>query len=443
MSGASAEDVITAHLALNRFGLGARPGEAARLDDPRTWLRAQVLAPPAPLAHEAVLPGTAAVMETLLAARGMGDRQDVARTARERFRADVAACWTTRARSDTHFFERWLGFFVDHFTVSAVRTPVAGLWGAYVRDALRPRVLGRFEDLLLAVVRHPAMLLYLDNAGSIGPDSPAGRRRGRGLNENLAREILELHTLGVDGGYDQSDIQALAAALTGWTVARRPEHLSRGPFRFAARAHQPGPKTVLGRRVAEGEAGGVEALRPLARQPATARFVCGKLARHLLGAGAPAALVEALVTTWRDTAGDLSAVARTLVDHEAGWEPGPGRLKSPDDLVASLARALGVDEGEKLARAVDRLAQPTGRAPSPAGFEDTEAAWLGPEGLLTRIDLAVSVANRHHRRLADPVGLGRDLLGQALDEATARRLAGVGPRRGLILLFASPAFQRR
>jgi len=436
---------MDAHTALNRFGLGARPGEAAGLSDPQSWLQDQLVAPPAPLPHEAGLPDTATVMRAMLALRG-GEKTAMRQAARAQLESDVQAWWTSRRLTPAPFFHRWWAFWSDHFTVSAVKRPVLPLWGAFQRDAIRPHVLGRFEDLLLASTRHPAMLLYLDNARSFGPNSRAGAR-GRGLNENLAREILELHTLGVDGGYAQQDVQALARAITGWSVANKVEHLDRSDvqhgFVFRRRAHEPGSKTIVGHTVPAGRAGGEQALRHLARHPSTRRHLCTKLARHFVSDQPDPALIADLQAVWERSDGHLGQVGRALIAHPLAQDPTPAKLKTPQDLVASVLRAVADFSPRRLDGPARQLGQPAALAPSPAGWKDTSQAWLGPEGMLGRIDLAVRVANRSFRHTPDVPGLARELLGPAAPEPLLTTLAGPHPRQGLTLLLASPAFQRR
>ncbi len=222
---------------------------------------------PAPLPGD--LPNSGQEVAAFMAARrdkrANGDKKEFQEQTRDVYLAEVEARVAAAVTSDTPLLERLTQFWSNHFTVSAFRPIVRGFAGAFEREAIRPHVTGRFVDMLLAAEGHPAMLLYLDNALSIGPDSPAGLRQGKGLNENLGREILELHTLGVDGGYSQQDVEALARILTGWSVSRlnAPDP---GNFKFYDRAHEPGPKTLLGRRYAEdGRNEGVTALRDRGR----------------------------------------------------------------------------------------------------------------------------------------------------------------------------------
>lgn len=435
---------MSASIALNRLGLGARPGERAALSDPLGWAQAQLQGayePPEPIRG---LPNTVATMRSAFEASESMDRKALKREAGARLVTDTAAWWQTRLLTQEPVRERWIAFWSNHFTVSARKKSTTALWGTLQRDVVAPLSLGRFEDLLLGVVQHPAMLLYLDNQRSIGPNSRAGRR-GKGLNENLAREILELHTLGVDGGYTQADILALARVITGWTVARNVEQLQRGGFRFAARAHEPGAKTLLGQRVEEGLEAGEAAIRGLARHPSTARHLCRKLAVHYAGPNAPVDLHRALVSAWMETSGDLGAVAQALVGHPQVWRPGPVTLKTPQDLVTSLWRALSATSSRPRQEAgaqARKLGQPLALAPSPAGWEDTEEAWLGPEGLLGRVDLAVQFGTQAYRHVGTPRAFAEDLVGP-LSKPTRNALASASARHAMILFFASPDWQRR
>lgn len=213
-------------------------------------------------------------------------------------------------------------FWSNHFCIGATKSNMSRIMaGAYEREAIRPHIFGRFEDMLIAAESHPAMLDFLDNRQSVGPNSPAGRRRGRGLNENLAREILELHTLGVSGGYAQADVTNLARIITGWTVVGREGVLGfPGSFAFNAGLHEPGVTPLLGRRYDQpGKAQGIAALTDLARHPATARFIAMKLARHFVTDVPPHALIDKLALTFRQSGGDLPSVYRALIEDDAAW----------------------------------------------------------------------------------------------------------------------------
>ncbi len=428
-------------VALNRFGLGARPGEAPR--DPEAWLLAQLdrrVAPPAALRG---LPSAAETMAELTAVREQGERaqQALRRALRgEHLPREQAARTLTAVHSTRPFRERLVAFWSNHFTVSVRRGEVVPVVGAYEREAIRPHTCGAFADLLLAAVGHPAMQLYLDNWRSTGPDSRLGQRRGAGLNENLAREVLELHTLGVDGGYGQADVEGLAALLTGWGM--RPDT---GEVAFDPRRHQPGTKTVLGRRYGEGEAEGERCLRDLAAHPSTRRHVCRKLARHFAADTPPPEAVAVLEDAWEGSRGDLQAVSKALVALPSIRGEAPLKWKSPWELVVSAARALDwrSDDAAPLVASMALLGQPLWAAASPAGWGDEQAAWVGPDALLRRIEWSHEVARRvgGHR---SPSELGQDLLGDQLRPTTRRALAdATSPVEGLTLLLASPEFQRR
>jgi len=353
--------MLAESIALNRFGLGARPGDPMPAD-PRRWLLSQLdtyEALPAPWQSLPRTPVLAAGWVTQQRALRQAPqegratlREEHRRKDAENYRAAVGARLASSLQSPAPFAERLVHFWANHFAVSVDKNPVTGLAGAFELDAIRPHILGRFDDLLLAAVRHPAMLVYLDQERSIGPDSQAGRRARQrqrnngGLNENLAREILELHTLGVRSGYTQNDVTEFARALTGSTLpdaggvgADTPAPVE--PFRFAANLHEPGERRVLGRSYAAGGEEQARAiLRDLAAAPATADHIALKLARHFVADEPPASLVQRLAATFKKSGGDLPAVYRELVLAPETWAPGPGKFKSPWDWAVSSLRAL-------------------------------------------------------------------------------------------------------
>ena len=331
-----------------------------------------------------------------------------------------------------------------------------GLAGAFEREAIRPNILGRFSDLLLAVERHPAMLLYLDNHLSIGPNSSAARLVARraggrklGLNENLAREILELHTLGVDGGYSQADVSAFAGMITGWSIGGDTGRLrggESGRFYFRAAFHEPGARRLLGQDYREdGAAQGERALRDLARHPNTARHVAGKLARHFIADEPPAAAVERIASAWRRSDGDLASVYRALLGEPAAWEPELRKFKTPADYAHSLYRALAlpVEPGRGGLAAFELLGQRSFQPGSPAGWQDRSADWDGPSALMKRIEYAQQIGARLGSRI-DAAARAREVLGDSLSAATLTSLqrAQDGPQ-ALTLLLSAPEFMRR
>jgi uncharacterized protein (DUF1800 family) len=326
-------------------------------------------------------------------------------------------------------------------------------------EAIRPHVLGKFSDMLLAVEQHPAMLIYLDQAQSIGPNSPAGQRismRGgkqRGLNENLAREIMELHTLGVRTGYSQSDVTEFARALTGWTVSG----LGRGPaarmiggapgqFTFAEVLHEPGGRTIVGKRYDQaGEAQARAVLLDLAASPATAKHLSTKLARHFAGDDPPPALVERLSKAYLVSGGDLPVVYRALIDSPEAWAPQPVKFKNPWEWSVSALRALGLRDLEPQAAAgvLKQLGQPTWQPGSPAGWDDIAASWAGPDALVRRVEVAQRLAERAGSAV-DARSLAEKLFPGSLGAPTRTAIARAeSPAEGLALLLVSPEFVRR
>jgi uncharacterized protein (DUF1800 family) len=299
--------------------------------------------------------------------------------------------------------------------------------------------------MLLAVARHPGMGFYLDNVQSIGPNSPFGRRRDKGLNENLGRELLELHTLGVDGGYSQQDVEALARILTGWTIARLKDP-SPGTFRFVPQIHEPGDKRLLGRRYAESGVGeGEAALRDLARHPATSRHIATKLARHFISDAPPQAAIDRIAQRYRDTDGDLRQVTAAVIAEPAAWQAPFAKVKTPTELVIAACRASGLGDvpAEALVGSLRVLDQPAFVAPSPAGWPDVATAWISPEAVLRRAEWCQAFASRLPDP-PDPVAIAAASLGDALPDETLQAIRRAPDRRiGLALLLASPQFQRR
>src|SRR5258707_2590203 len=389
-------------IAPSRFGFAARDGElAAVADDPRGWVRGQLRHRPAQL--PASLPSAAAMVAATLQARQdkkAGETSDAKDELRAVFFAEIGARLQSAIARENPLLGRLVLFWSNHFTVSALRPVVRGFVGAFEREAIRPHVTGRFADMLLAVARHPGMGFYLDNVQSIGPNSLVGRRRDKGLNENLGREILELHTLGVDGGYTQKDVEALARILTGWTIARLNDP-SPGSFRFVPQIHEPGVKILLGRSYAEsGASEGEAALRDLARHPATARHIAVKLARHFIADAPPQAAVDRIAKRYRDTDGDLHQVTAAMVNEVEAWQTPFAKVKTPTELVISACRVSGLRDvpAEGLVGSLRVLDQPAFIAPSPAGWPDVAASWISPESVIRRAEWCQAFSNR----LPDP-----------------------------------------
>ncbi|MBX3594302.1 DUF1800 domain-containing protein [Sphingomonas sp.] len=490
-----------ASIALNRFGLGAKAG-ARPPADPRRALIDQFGAfdpRPAPIA---ALPRTQAIAAQLAdylaevrqlaqdarreravdggamkdqpagaaAGRGNGAARDPAMRARQFARQQgrdhyvnaIGARAQAAVATETPFVERLVHFWSNHFAVSADKITMIGLTGAFEFDAIRPHVLGRFRDMLFAVERHPAMLLYLDQAQSVGPDSMVGQaaaqrqqRQRVGLNENLAREILELHTLGVRTGYTQADVTEFARAMTGWSVAG----LGRGPaarvaglngepgsFIFAPRIHQPGVRTILGKKYDQaGEAQAAAVLDDLSVHPATARHIATKLARHFAGDDPPPALVSRLETAFLASGGDLPTVYRALIDAPETWATQPVKFKTPWEWSVSAMRALGTQEipSAAVVGLMDQLGQPVWRPGSPAGYDDIAASWAGPDAVMRRVEAAERLAART-RETIDARVRAAQLFPDALGAPTAQAIARAeSPAQGVALMLVCPEFLRR
>lgn len=455
-------------IALNRFGLGARPADPVPAD-PRRWLLAQLDAYEALPAPWKPLPRTGLLAQEWAqqqrAQRAAPEDQKSAvreaylRGGRQAYQAAIGARAASALQTATPFVERLVHFWANHFAISVDKQLVIRLAGGFEADAIRPHVLGRFEDLLLGAVRHPAMLLYLDQARSTGPNSPAGQRasrrqargqgNGQGLNENLAREILELHTLGVRSGYTQDDVSELARALTGWTlpdVVEGEADDAPATFRFVPGLHEPGSRTVLGRSYpAGGEEQARAILRDLAAAPATATHIATKLARHFVADEPPPGLVQRLADSYLASGGKLSVVYQALATAPEAWATGGGKFKSPWEWTISAMRALERRElpPNQMAKLLNQLGQPVWRPGSPAGWGDTAAAWAAPDALLRRVELAQRLAAQAGAAV-DARALAPRILPASLGDRTRTAIARAeSPATALALLFASPEFLRR
>lgn len=347
--------------------------------------------------------------------------------------------------------ERLVRFWADHFTVVAQGQRGQHLVTPFVEETIRPHVAARFEDMLIAVTTHPMMLAYLDQSRSIGPNSPAGRRRGDGLNENLARELLELHTVGVNGPYDQKDVRELAELLTGlgWTIERGME--------YRPERAEPGAETILGTSFSDRASFDTirEALRMLARHPATARHIAHKLAVHFVADDPDPALVTGLETAWRDSGGDLFVVTTMLLEHPRAWDAEARKVKPPFDFVQTALRALAVPPetiltpGKPGARGLFRrplaaMGQNWEHPLGPDGWPERAEAWITPPNMAARIDWAMTVPERVLDDLPDPRAFARAAIGPSLPETVAfaaRAAESRGEAIGVVL--TSPAFQRR
>jgi uncharacterized protein (DUF1800 family) len=493
--------------AANRFGLGPRPGELDAIGDPRDWLLGQ-LRPASALLEGEGLPTQQVAADALDSlqrelrerqasgepppseeerrARSREDAMNGSGTARGIVATEYRAAIDRRLTTGTPFIERLVAFWSNHLCVSpAGKIRLLTFPGLYDREVIRPHVLGRYRDMVLASARHPAMLLYLDNMQSIGPRSQAAERmasfdrgRERGLNENYARELLELHTLGVEGGYTQQDVEQLARILTGWTLQglpiaeaaaararqgsgpggrfrsrmmeqglRRAGFSRDAPFGFSFRPelHEPGSKTVLGRKYGEGESAGREVITDLCRHPSTARFLATKLVRHFVADEPPAGAVDAIATVFAETDGDLLEVSRALVALPAAWETGNRKFRTPQDWLVASGRALGVNTlPQRVGFVLRELRHPLWSPPSPKGFDDQMGPWADPDSLLNRAEFARTVASAVSRGGTDPAHL-LDVTGLDANEALAALVSdrSIPSAERVALLIGGPDFQWR
>jgi len=460
-------------IAANRFGLGARPGELSRIDkNPSAWLLDQLQGPPRQPALLKGLPGTASILAEVEQVRRMqreaklsSDKPspDVVRkfgsVVRRHYLQQTDARFRLAATTDFPFHERLVHFWTNHFAVSADKQPVSAMAGAFENEAIRPNLGGTFYDLLLAVEQHPVMIFYLDNQRSIGPGSTLAKRANRhsrngrqfGLNENLAREILELHTLGVDGGYTQQDVTTFAKVITGWSIGGAGERGrfaegTPGTFEFRENIHEPGSQFVLGKTYKqEGQAQGRAVLSDLAVHEATAHHLSTKLVRHFVADDPPPDMVSRLATVFLETGGDLPRVHAALVDAAEPWQQTFGKYKTPQDFVISTFRAFGrePENGKFVVGALEMMGQTPFRPGSPAGWPDTADHWGGADALYKRIEWSSAVARQAGSRV-NPLQLGETALGPALGEHTKTAISRAdSAEQGLTLLLASPEFQRR
>ncbi len=510
--------VIDSTAAVNRFGLGARSGELDRVHDAPGWLEAQIETGADGAQTFAGLPGSldylkresqyklekrefkqdgnsqrrallggdaGAPANGAVAAAGAQKKKalppeirEILRDMRDELLAEFSARFRLAATTDTPFMERLVHFWSNHFAVSLDKGPARMFAAPMEREAIRPHVNGRFADMLLAVETHPAMLRYLDNVQSIGPDSFIGERitarlsekgqqnkgKAGGLNENLGREILELHTLGVNGGYTQADVTELARAITGWSTPlpkdfdpdarfKRLALFGSGAppasaFVFRAAAHEPGARKVMGKTYAEGGfEQGKAILLDLARNPATANHLSLKLARHFVSDDPPRSLVDRMARSYLDHDTDLAAVYRTLVMSPEAWGQAARKFKTPQDFLISSLRAGSIDVGndpKPLLALLNTLGQPVFTPRSPAGFPDIASNWIDADALWKRVQAAEALSQRVALANVRPLDLAAGALGPHLDDETATAIKRAESMQvAVATLFASPAFQWR
>lgn len=502
---------LDAAIAATRFGLGARPGEieTAR-SDPRGWLQAQVrregadqpvpmpltAAPATPPMTPAPAPATAGTtvavastpvdapapppaMSPLLtgyaggatlpsmqqsfrawmafrdavkgAGKDLGARKVASVPLYQGLGREVLVRQRLAASTPAAFRERWTLFWANHFTTAAVKGQnVAVAVGPFEREAIRPHVFGRFEDLLVASSTHPAMLMYLDQAESIGPNSQAGQRRPRaGINENFGREILELHTLGADAGYTQADVTEFARALTGWSIGGpNAPTADQGRFLYRANIHEPGDRTILGRSYRDdGQGQARRVLADLASDPRTTERLSRKIAAHFVADDPPPALVGRLRASYLRSHGDLGTMAKTLIDSPEAWQPQARKFKTPNELLISGYRAVGAapqDPAKEIVGPLSAFGQRPFSSPQPNGWSDDAGAWAAPDAMVKRLTWAAAFSAYYAPKNLAPQQVADATLGARLTPATlsAVNRAETRPEAFTILLM-SPEFQRR
>ena len=364
---------------------------------------------------------------------------------RTQFESEAAYRQQMAVTSDRPLIERLTDFWAGHFCISCSKgEEVRVLAGAYEREAIRPFVTGRFRDMLGAVMHHPAMLAYLDNHVSFGPNSKAGQKQKKGLNENLGRELMELHTVGVKAGYNQTDVTNAARIITGWGIAGDKDPQP-GMFKFEPNRHEPGAFTVMGTPFAEGgEAQGEALLDMLAEHPATAQHVADKLVRHFVGDKASPELVQAVAKRFQETHGDLRETVIALVKAPEAWNAAPAKVIPPYDMAICCERVLALNtDPKKVVNFARVLGQPLWTPRSPNGFPDNDMAWAAPNALVKRFDYALQLSGQP-KNPPEPMELASALFGPALkpDMQTAIKRAA-SRREALATIVMSPEIQVR
>lgn len=434
---------------INRFGLGPKQGELASVrNDPRGWLFDQLnnmgsYRSPAVLN----LDYRKIVSEFQQAKKNKEPKQKKnARKAIKKFgfqyiQQELMACQHT-----THpLIERLVMFWSNHFTVSSRKQNVIPLIPDYVTHAIRGNLKGRFSDMLIAVEQHPAMLLYLDNVGSVSPNSVVGKRRKRGLNENLAREILELHTMGAVGGYQQSDVESLARIITGWGI-NKPTATEYATFNFRNRAHDAGTKVLLGTEYHnDGVEEGIRALKNIAQHPSTAQFIATKLVRYFVADNPPPRLIKNVAHTFLETDGHLNEVMIELIKNDETWRYSKAKFKNPYEFFISTLRALPVEISAKLVKkSFQALNFIPYTAPSPGGWPDDTSHWATADALKKRINWSYRFTRASQKEFGDAHQMIDTIVGKALSSETQKMVRGAGSKKeALALLFISPEFQRK
>lgn len=385
-------------IATNTLGMGARPGEIeACKSDPKAWVKAQIENPGALNENYAEAPSAAQLVTLQRRNRGRMRKKLVEKQDEEAFserrktlsafvshhNQELALRHAQAVESQTSFVERWAWFWFNRFTVSARDNHLRMVASAFEREAIRPHIFGRFEEMLTASTLHPAMIYYLDNVKSVGPNSAFARMHGGKHNENLGREVLELHTMGVGGGYTIDDITALSFGLTGWT-----HQVPKKGYAtiFKKNRHEPEPAVMLGKTYStHGPEQIHNMLSDLAVHPATAQHIAENLVAHFIAGPPSGSAIEALKDNFLETGGDLKALALTLVNLDEVWSQSGWTFKRPDEYLVSVGRALPVWEDHFNPKIAQLLGQPLMQAPGPDGWVQTGEDWINTENILIRL----------------------------------------------------------
>ncbi|MXP27015.1 DUF1800 family protein [Altererythrobacter indicus] len=460
---------------MNRFGLGAQPG-AAFSGPPKRWLLNQLEQYKARSSITDTAPKTSEICKELFdyykidhELRREGNKKANAKRLQELhieqlersnaiYHHFVQLRFDDAVATQTPFLNRLIYFWSNHFAVSADNMYMSRLAGPFEFDAIRPNLMGTFGDMLMSVERHPAMLLYLNQAISVGANSARAKKvkatssRKAGLNENLAREILELHTLGVLGGYDQHDVIEFAKALTGWTVAgmgRRRGVLEKGEevpgrFHFQQNFHEPGSRTIMGRVYSDQQEGQAKSvLADLAVHPSTAHHIAVKLSRHFAGDDPPQQMVDRLEKVFLESGGYLPALYREIIASPEAWVSSPVKFKTPWEWAVSAQRALGMLKTDNVWNLIKQLGQPVWRPRQPAGYDDIASTWAGPDALMNRVRAANQLA-QHSSPSQTPLAIAARVFPHGLSGHTVSAIERAESyQQAMTLLLVSPEMMRR
>ncbi|RLV58018.1 DUF1800 domain-containing protein [Parashewanella curva] len=444
-------------IAVNRFGMGARKGELEKASrDPVQYLIDQLQ----PISFNEKLPNSDQLSihlanyqqqkrlmkkepESEQAKDFAKQQKQIRRYLGGNFKALCCDTLFRSIHSEQSLAWRLLDFWSNHFSVTTQGQMMRVLAPTLEREAIAPHMFGHFHDMVLAVMHHPAMLVYLNNDKSFGPNSKIGKR-GKGLNENLGRELMELHTMGVGSGYTQADVIEMAKGITGWSVAR-PQRDDTTGFMFRANGHEPGHRVLLGKTYRQGgETQGIAMIKAVARHPATAKHVSTQLARHFVSDNPPESLIKKMTDRWKATDGNLKEVMITLIKSDEAWHQERQKFKSPREYVISTCRALNFQPKKQQAFLwfLKSLGQSPFQANSPKGYGDIEADWNGPSAVMSRANWSAQIAKS--RGFLDPVYTMRQLLGEQVSNTTELAVKRAESRpQALTLMLMSPEFLRR